>query len=35
MSAALASAGVAVLGFAEETRDLEAIFMRVTKGIVT
>ncbi len=35
LSGTLASAGIAVLGFAEETRDLEAIFMRVTKGIVT
>jgi ABC-2 type transport system ATP-binding protein len=29
------SAGVAILGFTEETRDLEAMFMRVTKGTVT
>jgi ABC-2 type transport system ATP-binding protein len=29
------SAGVAILGFTEETKDLEAMFMRVTKGIVT
>jgi ABC-2 type transport system ATP-binding protein len=35
ISAALAAGGVAVLGFAEETRDLEAMFMRVTKGAVT
>ena len=35
MSGALNTAGVAVLGFTEETKDLEAIFMRVTKGIVT
>ncbi|MDX2162485.1 MAG: ABC transporter ATP-binding protein [bacterium] len=35
MSQALNGAGVAVLGFAEETKDLEAIFMRVTKGIVS
>jgi ABC-2 type transport system ATP-binding protein len=27
--------GVAILGFTEETKDLEAMFMRVTKGIVT
>ena len=31
----LASGGVAILGFAEETKDLEAMFMRVTKGIVS
>ncbi|MFN8530629.1 MAG: hypothetical protein U0670_18645 [Anaerolineae bacterium] len=35
MSQALAAGGIAVLGFTEETKDLEAIFMRVTKGIVT
>jgi ABC-2 type transport system ATP-binding protein len=29
------SAGVAILGFTEETKDLEAMFMRVTKGVVT
>jgi ABC-2 type transport system ATP-binding protein len=29
------NAGVAILGFTEETRDLEAMFMRVTKGTVT
>jgi ABC-2 type transport system ATP-binding protein len=28
-------AGVAILGFTEETKDLESMFMRVTKGIVT
>jgi ABC-2 type transport system ATP-binding protein len=27
--------GIAVLGFTEETKDLETMFMRVTKGIVT
>ncbi len=27
--------GILVLGFAEETKDLESMFMRVTKGIVT
>jgi ABC-2 type transport system ATP-binding protein len=32
---ALSAANVAVLGFAEETKDLEAMFMRVTKGIVS
>lgn len=26
---------IAVLGFSEETKDLEAMFMRVTKGVVT
>jgi ABC-2 type transport system ATP-binding protein len=31
----LASGGVAILGFAEEAKDLEAMFMRVTKGIVS
>ncbi|NWF69226.1 MAG: ABC transporter ATP-binding protein [Chloroflexi bacterium] len=31
----LAASGIAVLGFSEETKDLEAMFMRVTKGIVT
>jgi ABC-2 type transport system ATP-binding protein len=35
LSQKLASAGVAILGFAEETKDLEAMFMRVTKGIVS
>jgi ABC-2 type transport system ATP-binding protein len=32
---ALAGAQIAILGFTEETKDLEAMFMRVTKGIVT
>ncbi len=32
---ALHGGGVAVLGFTEEMKDLEAMFMRVTKGIVT
>jgi hypothetical protein len=31
----IAGAGIAILGFAEETKDLEAMFMRVTKGIVS
>ncbi|MCB9450548.1 MAG: ABC transporter ATP-binding protein [Anaerolineaceae bacterium] len=31
----LHTAGIAVLGFTEETKDLEAMFMRVTKGMVT
>jgi ABC-2 type transport system ATP-binding protein len=35
MSQKLNTAGIAVLGFAEETKDLESMFMRVTKGIVT
>lgn len=35
LSQTLSSAGVAILGFAEETKDLEAMFMRVTKGIVS
>jgi ABC-2 type transport system ATP-binding protein len=29
------ASGVAILGFTEETKDLEAMFMRVTKGLVT
>lgn len=35
LSAALSEGRVAVLGFTEETKDLESIFMRVTKGMVT
>jgi ABC-2 type transport system ATP-binding protein len=31
----LGASGISVLGFNEETKDLEAMFMRVTKGIVT
>jgi ABC-2 type transport system ATP-binding protein len=31
----LAGAGVMILGFNEEIKDLESVFMRVTKGIVT
>ena len=31
----ITQAGIAILGFAEETKDLEAMFMRVTKGIVS
>jgi ABC-2 type transport system ATP-binding protein len=31
----LSSNQIAVLGFSEETKDLEAMFMRVTKGLVT
>mgnify|MGYP001180489171 CR=1 FL=1 len=31
----LHAAGIAVMGFTEETKDLEAMFMRVTKGMVT
>jgi ABC-2 type transport system ATP-binding protein len=31
----LAGASIAVLGFSEEAKDLEAMFMRVTKGIVS
>lgn len=31
----LHSEGIAILGFSEETKDLESMFMRVTKGIVT
>jgi ABC-2 type transport system ATP-binding protein len=32
---ALASRGIPVVNFAEQTQDLEAVFMRATKGIVT
>ncbi len=35
LSTAISAAGIAILGFAEEQRDLEAMFMRVTKGKVT
>lgn len=35
LNAKIAAAGIAILGFAEETKDLEAMFMRVTKGIVS
>jgi ABC-2 type transport system ATP-binding protein len=31
----LHSENIAILGFSEETKDLEAMFMRVTKGMVT
>jgi ABC-2 type transport system ATP-binding protein len=31
----LSNAQIAILGFTEETKDLEAMFMRVTKGMVT
>jgi ABC-2 type transport system ATP-binding protein len=31
----LHDASIAILGFSEETKDLESMFMRVTKGIVT
>jgi ABC-2 type transport system ATP-binding protein len=31
----LHAANIAILGFTEETKDLEAMFMRVTKGVVT
>ena len=31
----LVTADILVLGFAEETRNLETMFMRITKGIVT
>ena len=31
----LTAAAVPILGFTEETKDLEAMFMRVTKGVVT
>jgi ABC-2 type transport system ATP-binding protein len=35
LNQSLSAAGIAVLGFSEETKDLEAMFMRVTKGVVT
>jgi ABC-2 type transport system ATP-binding protein len=35
LSQKLNTANIAVLGFSEETKDLEAMFMRVTKGIVS
>lgn len=35
MLAALSSRGLPVVNFAEETRDLEAVFMRATKGVVS
>jgi ABC-2 type transport system ATP-binding protein len=31
----LSNAQIAIMGFTEETKDLEAMFMRVTKGMVT
>jgi ABC-2 type transport system ATP-binding protein len=31
----LSAEGISILGFSEETKDLESMFMRVTKGIVT
>jgi ABC-2 type transport system ATP-binding protein len=35
MLKALSSRGIPVVNFSEETRDLEAVFMRATKGIVS
>ena len=35
VSQALAAAGLAILGFQEEVRDLESVFMKVTQGIVS
>ncbi|MFO7323540.1 MAG: ABC transporter ATP-binding protein [Chloroflexota bacterium] len=35
LSQRLHSANIAILGFTEETKDLETMFMRVTKGIVS
>ena len=35
LNARITRANIAILGFAEETKDLEAMFMRVTKGIVS
>jgi hypothetical protein len=31
----ITAAGVAIFGFNEEIKDLESVFMRVTKGIVS
>jgi ABC-2 type transport system ATP-binding protein len=35
LNARITRANIAILGFTEETKDLEAMFMRVTKGIVS
>jgi ABC-2 type transport system ATP-binding protein len=35
LNAAIAASGAGVLGFNEETKDLETLFMSVTKGLVT
>ncbi len=35
LNARIVNAQIALLGFTEETKDLEAMFMRVTKGIVS
>jgi ABC-2 type transport system ATP-binding protein len=35
LSQSLSSAGLAILGFQEEVRDLESVFMKVTQGIVS
>jgi ABC-2 type transport system ATP-binding protein len=35
LNASITRANIAILGFNEETKDLEAMFMRVTKGIVS
>lgn len=35
ISRRLSEAGVAIVGFSEEERNLEAVFMRATKGLVT
>ncbi|MBN2471470.1 MAG: ABC transporter ATP-binding protein, partial [Anaerolineae bacterium] len=35
ISRRLSDAGVAIVGFSEEERNLEAVFMRATKGLVT
>ena len=31
----LSEANIAIVGFSEEERNLEAVFMRATKGLVT
>jgi len=35
ISQQLSAENIAILGLSEETRDLEAVFMRLTKGLVT
>jgi len=35
LNQAIGASGAAILGFNEETKDLESMFMRVTKGIVS
>ena len=35
LSRHLSEAGLSIVGFSEEERNLEAVFMRATKGLVT